>query len=468
MSDDLIWLSATELASLTRSGEVSARAAVAAHLDRIEEVNGAVNALVAMRPRSEALADAEAADSLDPAQRGPLHGLAVAVKDLEAVAGLPTRMGSLLTPAAPAARDGIVAERLRAAGAVIVAKTNTPEFGTGSHTFNAVYGVTRNPWDLTRSAGGSSGGAAAALAARMLPLADGSDLGGSLRNPASWNNVVGLRPSLGRVPAEPLASSHYLRLGVQGPMGRSVSDAALLLSVLAGADPRDPISLSDDPSVFADPLPGATDATLGWAGDLGLLACEPEQLALARAAAERVTEVGGSLAETQVDLSDAEYVFRVMRGLGYANLGADIAADSHHLLKQTVRDNIAYGRRLTVDDVLTAERLRVGLHNEMTRVFAEVDVLALPATQVAPFPVEVEYPTEIEGEPMADYLSPMMSNCVITPTGCPAISIPAGFTADGLPAGVQLVAPVRSERRLLEIAAALEAANPLHQRRPPL
>jgi len=468
MDDSLIWLSATELATLTRSGDISARQAVSAHLDRIEEVNGAVNALVAMRPRSEVLADADAADSLAPARRGPLHGLPVAVKDLEAVAGLPTRCGSLVTSAEPAAADGLLAARLRAAGAVIVAKTNTPEFGTGSHTFNEVYGITRNPWDLSRSAGGSSGGAAAALATRMLALADGSDLGGSLRNPAAWNNVVGLRPSLGRVPEQLKASSHLLRLGVLGPMGRTVGDTALLLSVMAGADPGDPISLGDGPAVFARPLPSATDAVVGWIGDVAGIPFAPEPFALARAAAELASAAGGAFTETAVDLSGAEDVFRVMRGLAYRNLGTEIGEDRQSLLKQTVRDNIAYGRSLTVDDVLRAERLRARLHTEMTRVFAEVDVLALPTTQLAPFPVTVEYPTEIEGRPMADYLSWMMSNCLITPTGCPAISIPAGFTADGLPAGLQLVAPVNAERRLLEVAAALEAANPLSHLRPPL
>lgn len=468
MNDDLTGLPAVELAARTRSGDVSARQAVNAYLDRIEEVNSAVNALVALRPRSEVLADADAADSLRPSDRGPLHGLPVAVKDLEAVAGLPTRCGSLVTSAAPARTDGLLAARLRAAGAMIVAKTNVPEFGTGSHTFNAVYGVTRNPWDLSRSAGGSSGGAAAALAARMLALADGSDLGGSLRNPAAWNNVVGLRPSLGRVPEQLKASSHLLRLGVLGPMGRTVGDAALLLSVMAGPDPGDPISLGEDPSVFADPLPAAADAVVGWIADPGGIPFAPEPLALARAAARQAGAVGVIFTEVDIDLSGAEDVFRVLRGLAYRSLGAEIHEDRQGLLKQTVRDNIAYGRRLTVDDVLRAERLRADLHAEMTRVFAEVDVLALPTTQLAPFPVEVEYPTEIEGRPMDDYLSWMMSNCLITPTGCPAISIPAGFTAEGLPAGLQLVAPVNAERRLLEVAAAVEAANPLSDLRPPL
>ncbi len=466
MADDLILRSAVSLAASIREGLLSATEVVEAHLDRIEEVNDKINAIVAPRPRSEVLADADAADCVAPADRGALHGLPVAIKDLEPVAGLPTRKGSLTTSAAPSQRDGIVAARLRAAGAIIVGKTNTPEFGTGSHTFNEVYGVTRNPWNPAQSAGGSSGGAAAALAARMLPIADGSDLGGSLRNPAAWNNVVGLRPSLGRIPEYIDASSHLIRLGVTGPMGRTVADTALLLSVLAGPHPGDPLSLSENPSIFAHSLPATTEATIGWVGNLALFTCANEPLMLARAAAERVRAVGGSFREIDVDLSMAEFVFRVLRGLAYRSLGSSIPEDRHILLKDTVRENIAYGRRLSVDDVMRSERSRACLHMEMTSAFRQVDVLALPTTQVEPFSTDIEYPTEIAGQPMADYLSWMMSNCVISATGCPAISIPAGFTLSDLPVGLQLVAPVNRERQLLSVASAVEAALPLFDRYP--
>lgn len=467
--EDLTHRTAVELAAGIVAGEVSSEEVVAAHLDRIDAHNAAVNALVSLRPRDEVLADARAADARAAAPGmtlGPLHGLPVAVKDLEDVAGLPTRSGSMVSSDRPAASDGHVAARLRAAGAIIVGKTNTPEFGTGSHTFNEVFGLTRNPWALDRSAGGSSGGAAAALAARMLPVADGSDLGGSLRNPASFCNVVGLRPSIGRVARPETTSTHLVRLSVRGPMGRTVADTALVLSALAGPHPDDPLSLPDDPASFAAPLPHSTDARLAWGGDLGLFTCEPEVLEICRSAAGRIVEAGGTIVDAHPDLAKAMSVFRVLRGLSYRDLGNQIAPPQQVLLKETVRENIAFGRALDVDDVLRAERHRADLHRAMTAFWAEHDVLALPAAQVAPFPAEWEYPEIIAGRRMADYLEWMTACCVITPTGCPAISIPAGFTAAGLPVGLQLVAPVGAERRLLEIAAALEATTDLAARAP--
>lgn len=466
MTDDLIFQSAVDLAGSIRRGELSSTDVVAAHLDRIDEVNPEVNAIVAMRSHAEIIAAAATADAAEPL--GPLHGLPVAVKDLEDVAGLPTRAGSPLTPEVPAAADGLVAGRLRAAGAIIIGKTNTPEFGAGSHTFNPVYGLTRNPWNLNRSAGGSSGGAAAALASRMVPIADGSDLGGSLRNPASFCNVVGMRPSIGRVPMPAARSTHLLRLGVQGPMGRTVTDAALVLSVLGGAHPADPLSLSDDPTVFAAPLPQSTGARLAWGGDLGVSTCEPEVLDVCRAAAHRITEAGGSFTEAAPPMHDSMTVFRVLRGLKYRALAAEFPRDSWSLMKDTVVGNIEYGLTLDVDDILTAERMRADLHQTMTAFFGDYDVLALPAAQVAPFPADWEHPTEIARQEMTDYIDWMTICCAITPTGCPAISIPAGFTADGLPVGLQLVARVGHDRQLLEIAAALEAVAPHADDVPPI
>ena len=295
MLDPLVAATATELAERLRRREISSVDVVEAHLDRIDEVDGAVNAIPVRRAREAILADAAQLDALSqPA--GPLHGLPVAVKDLEDVAGLPTSSGSTVTSTRPARASGLVASRLQAAGAVIIGKTNTPEFGTGSHTFNPVHGLTRNPWDLGRSAGGSSGGAAVALAARMVPIADGSDLGGSLRNPAAFNNVVGLRPSIGRVPLTEPTTHRLARLSVQGPMGRTVGDVALVLSALAGPDRRDPLALTDDPSSFTSPLPTTMSATVGWIGDVdGAFACDDAPMALARAAADVVTDAGGEL-----------------------------------------------------------------------------------------------------------------------------------------------------------------------------
>jgi len=469
--NEIIAQSAVDLAAKTRAGSLSAREIVEAHLDRIDEVNPAINAIVAARSRADVLADADAADALPADQRGTLHGLPVAVKDLQDVAGLPTRSGSVVTSDRPASRDGLVAARLRAAGAIIIGKTNTPEFGTGCHTFNEVYGTTRNPWDLSRAAGGSSGGAAAALSARMLPIADGSDLGGSLRNPAAFCGVVGLRPSIGRIPINPAlidGSVWFRRFGVEGPMGRSVADAAMLLSVLAGPHAEDLNSLDGDPSIYAAPLPSSTGATIGWGGDLGVLTYDREPFEFAKAAAGRVNDVGGSMVEVNPDFSMAEEVFRVFRGLSYRQLGSRLLEGALERTKLTVQENIAFGRSLDLDRVTHAAELRSQLHRNMAHLFAEVDVLALPTTQVVPFPVELEYPTEVAGQPMTDYLNWMMSNCVITATGCPAISIPAGLTPDGLPTGLMLVAPIGEERRLLEIAAAIEAANPFSNQIPPV
>lgn len=458
MLNPLITSTATELAERLRSREISAAEVVGAHLDRIDEVDGVINAIPCRRDRDAILADAAQLDALDePA--GPLHGLPVAVKDREHVAGLPTSHGSPVMPLHPQPRDGLVAARLRAAGAVIIGKTNTPEFGTGSHTFNPVYGMTVNPWNTDRAAGGSSGGAATALATRMLPIADGSDFGGSLRNPAAFNNVVGLRPSIGTVPSLDTTLHSLVRYGVEGPMGRTVADAALGLSVLAGPHAHDPTSLPIDPSVFARRLAGDSDARIAWIGTCnGAFVCDPEPLTLARAAAD----ARGPIEELDLDLPEAERVFRVFRGINYRNLGRGFDGEQIGRMKATVQENIEYGRSLTVDDVIEADQGRLALHRRLDEVFREVDVLALPTTQVAPFPADQEYPTEVAGAPMDDYLDWMMSCCVITATGCPAISIPAGFTSDGLPVGLQLVAPIGEERRLLEAAAAIEAAAPRH------
>ena len=458
MLNPLITATATELSERLQAREISAVEVVTAHLDRIDEVDGIVNAIPVRRAREAVLSDAALLDALDEPS-GPLHGLPVAVKDLQNVAGLPTSHGSPVMPLTPQARDGLVAERLRSTGAVIIGKTNTPEWGTGSHTFNPVYGLTRNPWNTDRSAGGSSGGAAAALAARMLPVADGNDLGGSLRNPAAFNGVVGLRPTVGTVP-NPDARSHSLsRFGVEGPMGRTVADTALLLAVLAGPHPLDAISRPIDPSGFRMLRELATAPRIGWMGDLGgSFVCEQEPMALARRAAGAV----GTITEIDESLDGAERIFRVIRGINYRGLADAFTAEQISRMKTTVQENMAYGQSITADDIVEVDRLRSNLHRRVHDLFNDVDVLALPTTQVAAFPSDWEFPTVVGGEEMTDYLGWMMSCCMITATGCPAISIPAGFTSDGLPVGLQLVAPIGAEQQLLEIAAAIEHADPHH------
>ena len=467
---DLHAVDAIELLDRLGAGELSSRELTGAILDRIDAVNPAVNAIISARPRQDVMAEAGAADAARVAgeEIGPLHGLPMAVKDLADVAGLPTRRGSRLTSARPATVDSLFVARLRAAGAIFVGKTNTPEFGTGSHTFNEVFGITRNPYDLSRSAGGSSGGAAAAVASGMLPLADGSDLGGSLRNPAAFCNLVGFRPSIGRVPRLTGRISFHPRLSVEGPIGRSATDVACLLSVMAGPDRRDPRSLAQPGAMFADLTPADLSALrIGWGGDLGVFRVEPDVMQVVESAVTALGGAGASVEPAHPDLGEAMFVFRTLRALIYRDLGDQVPVDRHGDLKETVEWNIAAGHALTAGDVLAAEHARTRIHENVVVFFEGHDVLALPTTQVVPFPVEVEYPTEIGGHPMTDYLEWMSSCCVISTTGCPAVSVPAGFTKTGLPIGLQLVAAPGEDLRLLQIAAAVEALTDHGRIRPP-
>lgn len=441
-----------------------------AFLDRIEKINPRVNAIVALRDRDDLLAEAAAADARGV--QGRLHGMPLAVKDLSNVEGIVTRRGSQVTrwgplqTSDPAPRDSLFVSRLRQAGAIFIGKTNTPEFGAGSNTFNEVYGATRNPHNLDYTAGGSSGGAAAALAAGLLPLADGSDLGGSLRNPAAYCGVVGLRPTVGRVPAVPDVSGFINTLGIAGPMARSVEDLAFMLSIMAGPDPRDPVSRHDDPSIFAQRLTGDLNGVrVAWGGDLGL-PWEAQSYAIPLAAMDRFEAAGASVTHASPDLSGTMDTFRTLRALNFSSLDHFIDRAEWPKLKDTVVWNIEKGLALSVPDVMTAEEIRTRVHMDMVEFFEHHDVLALPTTQVPPFPVEVEYPTAIGDTQMVDYIDWMASCCMITVTGCPAISLPAGFTTDGLPVGLQLVGPVGGERQLLEIAHGFESATADFRRRP--
>ena len=458
MADELIWESAVSLSEKIRNKELSARELMTSVLDRIDEINPKITAVVSLRDREELLAEADAADATEP--KGPLHGIPHAIKDLADVAGLPTRSGSLTTSDQPVATDTLFVERMRNAGSIFIGKTNTPEFGAGSHTFNEVFGTTRNPHNLGRTAGGSSGGAGAALTTGMVPLADGSDLGGSLRNPAAWNGVVGFRPSLGAVPEVPTVSGFINDLAVSGPMARSVEDVAMLYSVMAGPDPRAPRSRLTPGGTFAPPLEGSlAGLRVAWAGELDLY-WEPEAYQVPLDAMSVFSDNGASVGEAAPDLSDAMWIFRVFRGLLFHDKGTSVPAEVWQSMKQTLVENIQFGLDLTVEEVMRAEDARTKLHLNVVEFFETHDVLALPTTQVAPFPVEVEFPTDISGAPMEDYLSWMTSCCLITPTGCPAISMPCGTTTDGMPLGVQLIAAPGQDRKLLEIAHAFEAAAP--------
>jgi amidase len=466
--------SAVELSGLTRSGELRAVEVVEAHVAQIERLNPTVNAIVDFQPE-RALDEAR---RLDRAWRkdehhGPLYGLPVAHKDLVPAAGFRFTQGSPIFRDRVARQDHLVVERMKAAGALALGKTNVPEFGLGSHTFNDVYGVTRNPYALGRTAGGSSGGAAAALATRMLPVADGSDTGGSLRNPASFCNVVGLRPSPGRVPSWPDAYG-FGRLSVKGPMARTVADLALLMSVLVGADPRSPTCADADPCAYFPPPDGRglssqarRTVRVAWSPDLDGHAVVAREVIDALEPVVAGMEAHGWQVELVTpDLSGAVETFRVLRALQMqATLGPVVAANPGRV-KSDARWNVEEGARLDGPTIAQAEVNATRIFHVMREFFESFDLLATPTCQVVPFDVGTRYPREIAGVSMRDYLEWMNLPSVVTVTGCPAISVPAAFTPDGLPVGLQLVGPRLQEDRLLALALEFERYCGASTRRP--
>jgi amidase len=380
-----------------------------------------------------------------------------------------TTWGSPLHADTVPARDELVVARLKAAGAIRVGKTNVPEFAAGSHTFNTLFGATHNPYRHGLSAGGSSGGAAAALAAGLVPIAEGSDMGGSLRNPAAFCNVVGLRPTPGRVPTHPAALG-WSQLSVQGPLGRTVGDVALAMSVLAGPDPRVPISLTDDPAAFAAPLPTELGGLrVAWAPDLGgRVTVDPAITSVLASAVGVFESLGAVVEEDCPDLSGADDVFGTLRAWLFEASFGEISRRSPDRVKESIRWNAELGGKLTGPDLARAEQLHTRLHERMVAFFERFDVLLAPTTQVLPFPVEIEYPTEIAGVHQDNYLEWMRSCTLISATGSPALSVPGGFTPDGLPVGLQIVGAPRADRRVLEVGHAFELATGFGRRRPDL
>ncbi|MET8990085.1 amidase [Nonomuraea wenchangensis] len=452
---ELHYLSATELAGLIRTRQVSAVEAVRACLDRIDQVNPHVNAVVTLAAE-QALDAAKAADAREP--DGPLHGVPVAHKDLVDTAGIRTTYGSPVYADHVPDRDELIVERLRAAGAISIGKTNTPEFGTGSHTVNEVFGATRNPYDLSRSAGGSSGGAAVALATGMVPLADGSDMGGSLRNPASFCNVVGLRPTPGRVPVVSDVNAWYT-LSVLGPMARTVEDVTLMLGAMAGFDRRSPYAIKE---FFApEPEEGVRGMRVAWSPDLGGLPVDPRTAAVTATAPAVFERLGARVEQVELDLSDAEDAFRTYRAWNYALSFGDLDR-----LGPNTAWNVEQGRRVTGADLARAERARSRLYQRMAAFFDVYDVLIAPVSQVPPFPVEHPYVGEINGQELPDYLAWMRSAYWISVLHAPAASVPAGFTPEGLPVGVQIVGAPFADARVLRVARAFEQATGHGLRRP--
>jgi amidase len=467
--DELCEHDAVALAGLLRQREVSAREVTAAHISRVEALDGTVNALVT-RTFEQALdraarADRELASGAEP---GLLHGLPVAHKDLNDTAGVRTTYGSPLFATHVPDQDALVVGRMAAAGAISLGKTNTPEFGAGSHTVNRVFGATRNPYDPARSAGGSSGGAAAALAARMISLADGSDLGGSLRNPASFCNIVGMRPSPGRVPSWPLGDVADL-FSVDGPMGRSVADVALLLTVLSGPDPRVPMALDGGLLPAGQLLAGPDQLAgllrrdlrgvrVGWSDDLGL-PVDPQVRSVLAGARAVLAGLGCEVVDSSPDLSGADEVFRTWRAFRFVTRLGPLADRHPSALGANVSWNIQRGRELTVAELSRATAGHAALAERISRYFGAVEFLACPVSQVPPFDVKLDWVHEIDGVAQHNYLDWMASAYLISATGLPAISVPAGFTAAGLPVGLQLVGRRRADWDLLALASQFEAAT---------
>jgi len=470
MSDTAIWgETATDLAARIRRRELSAVEVMDAHLARIEQVNPLLNAVVTLDAdgarRAAAAADRTLAAGSAP---GLLHGLPIAVKDLVDTAGMRTTYGSPIYRDHVPHVDALPVARLRRAGAIVIGKTNTPEFGAGSQTFNPVFGATRNPYDLSRTAGGSSGGAAAAVAAGMLPFADGSDLGASVRNPASFCSVIGLRPSPGRVP-DSASPRPWDPLPVVGTIARTVADATLLLRALCGADPSAPLSLQDPPDSFdVDLASDPAGLRIAWSRDLGDLPVAPEVTAVLEERRGTLQAMGCVVEDVEPDLSGADEAFETLRALGYAQSLGPLLESHGDQLKQTVAWNTRAGLSLTAEQIARALTLQAAAFHEMRQLLERYDALALPVSQVAPFPVDEEWVREIAGVAMGSYIEWMRSCSRISVTAHPAISVPAGFTPDGLPVGLQLVGRYRGEISLLRLAAAFEEATRTGRRAPPL
>ena len=455
-AQDLFAVNACAVVDLLRNGEVSPHDLLDALEQRISSVDGVVNALPTLcfdRARTHA-------DRLlqrPVAERGPLAGLPIPIKDLTDVAGVPTTLGSPIFAHNVPAKSNILVENLEAQGAIVYAKSNTPEFGAGANTFNEVFGATLNPWNTSRSAAGSSGGAAVALATGMAWVAHGSDMGGSLRNPASFCGVVGMRPSIGRV-AKTVGAQIDGTLSVEGPMARNVEDLALLLDAMSGDNPADPLSIPKLPTTFLNA------ARSGWrprkkvaySADLGITPVDPEVAAITRAAAERLADAGIIVEEAHPDLSEAHECFQILRALSFAISRGKLLRAHRDLLKPEVIWNIEQGLALKPDDIAKAQAQRVTIVQRTVKFFEEYDLLLCPATIVAAFPIEQRYLAECAGQKFVTYVDWLAIAYAATLACCPALSLPCGFTSEKLPVGLQIVGPPRAEARVLSGAKLLE------------
>jgi amidase len=461
------WMSAIEMAGLIRAKKLSAREALAEHLRQIERVNPKVNAIVTLVPEMVEKAAARADEmQASGAELRPLHGLPAAHKDLRLTRGIRTTFGSPLYRDYIPTENDLVVDRLQAAGAITLGKTNTPEFGAGSQTFNTVFGATRNPWDLTKTCGGSSGGAAVALACGLVPVADGSDMGGSLRNPAAFCNVAGFRPSAGRVP-DPKAAFAWSTLSTSGCLGRSIADLAFVLSTIAGPDPRAPLSIREPGAVFARPLDRSFKGVrIAWFKDLGGVPFDPRVRAIVDGHRATFESLGCIVEQAEPDFAPAEISFRVLRAWNSANAYGAQLREHPDAFKDTLKREIEEGLRLTGTELARAEVA----HGQVWRAFQafleNYEYFVLPTTQLPPFDITTPYPTEISGVRFTNYIDWMKSCWYISATGSPAASVPGGFTAEGLPVGIQIVGRDKEDFAVLQLAHAFEEATGFGKRHP--
>jgi len=455
------------MARLIRTKKLSARELLAVHLQQIERVNPQVNAIVTLVP--EMAADAAAkADEMQAHKKtlGPLHGLPVAHKDLFETRGIRTTFGSPLYKDYVPTEDDIVVDRIGRAGAITIGKTNTPEFGSGSQTFNQVFGATRNPYDLTKTCGGSSGGAAVALACGLVPVASGSDTGGSLRNPAAFCNVVGFRPSIGRVP-NPNAAFAWSTLSTSGCLGRSVADLALVLSTIAGPDSRAPLSIREPGEHFARPLDRSFKGTrVAWFKDLGGVPFDPRVRAVVDGHRMTFESLGCVVEQSEPDFAPADLAFRTLRAWNSANIYGERLHEHPDAFKDTLKGEIEEGLRLAGMDVARAETAHGQLWRRFQAFLEKYEYFVLPTTQLPPFDVHTPYPKEIAGVKFDNYIDWMKSCWYISATGNPAASVPAGFTPEGLPVGVQIVGRDKEDFSVLQMAHAFEQATGVANRHP--
>ena len=473
---DLLALDAGALSRRIAARELSCRALMQASLDRIAAFNPLHNAIVSLRDPAGLLREAQACDAAlaRGERRGWMHGFPIAVKDLSDAEGLPTTQGSPATGGRVATADALFVQRMKRAGAIVIGKTNTPEFGLGSHTFNEVFGTTRNAWDASKSAGGSSGGAAVAVALGMVPVADGSDFMGSLRNPAAFNSIVGFRPSRGRVPSVPAEDAFFAQLGTEGPMARTTEDVARLLCTMAGWDDRAPLSLTDtlpDPDA-ADPIGVAAGRRIGWLGGLWPdVPFEPGILEMCEAALRKLQDAGHAVEPCTLDVPrDATWTAwlrlrQMLTGGKLAALYAQPAARAR--MKPEAIWEVEQGLQLTGVQVAEASRQRSSVYQAFRRLFQRYDYVVAPTAQVFPFDAQLRWPQSIAGVAMDTYHRWMEVVAPFTMAGLPVASVPVGFDGRGLPMGMQIAGPARADLSVLAMARAFESIAPWSGRRPP-